>query len=77
MASVSRIEDALADPAVSEWLKGVLLSALRRDPVDALNDALLLSELLEDRLGQIFASAENVLFNRPVPLGDTNPLDSD
>jgi hypothetical protein len=59
MASVSCIEDVLADPAVSQWLKGVLLSALTRDPVDAFNDALLLSELLEDRLGQIFASAED------------------
>jgi hypothetical protein len=43
-------EEILDDPAASDWLKGALRSALERDPVDALNDALLLAGTLEQRL---------------------------
>jgi len=43
-------ETALSDEATSEWLKGALREALERDPADALNDALLLAGILEDRL---------------------------
>jgi hypothetical protein len=43
-------EAILDDPAASDWLKGALRSALERDPVDALNDALLLAATLEERL---------------------------
>lgn len=38
------------DASASEWLKSALQSALDRDPVDALNDALLLASVLEERL---------------------------
>jgi hypothetical protein len=38
------------DPRASEWLKWALKSASERDPIDALNDALLLAATLEDRL---------------------------
>ena len=40
----------LADPLASEWLKWALKSAAERDPIDALNDALVLAATLEDRL---------------------------
>ena len=40
----------LDDPSASDWLKGALRSALERDPVDALNDALLLASTLEEQL---------------------------
>jgi hypothetical protein len=40
----------LQDPATSEWLKSMLQWALERDPVDALNDALALAGILEERL---------------------------
>ena len=40
----------MSDEATSEWLKGALREALERDPVDALNDALFLAGILEDRL---------------------------
>ena len=40
----------LADGSASQWLKQTLQSALERDPVDALNDALALADALEDRL---------------------------
>lgn len=43
-------EEILDDPSASDWLKGALRSALERDPVDALNDALLLAATLEERL---------------------------
>ena len=43
-------EEILDDPSASDWLKGALRSALARDPVDALNDALLLAATLEVRL---------------------------
>ncbi len=40
----------LVDESASEWLKQTLQSALKRDPVDALNDALALADVLEDHL---------------------------
>ena len=40
----------LADPDTSEWLKAALQSAAMRDPIDALNDALVLAATLEERL---------------------------
>ena len=43
-------EEILGDPAASSWLKDALKSALERDPVDALNDALALAGTLEARL---------------------------
>ena len=43
-------EDILADEAASSWLISALESALERDPVDALNDALLLAAALDAHL---------------------------
>ena len=43
-------EMALADASSSCWLKNALREALERDPADALNDALALAGILEDRL---------------------------
>lgn len=40
----------LADPETSAWLKSALQSAANRDPIDALNDALVLAATLEQRL---------------------------
>jgi hypothetical protein len=48
--SVIEGEQILHDPTASDWLKGALRGALERDPVDALNDALLLAGTLEERL---------------------------
>lgn len=45
-----RIDDVVADPSVSDWLKRTLKSALQRDILDAANDARLLSKLLDARL---------------------------
>lgn len=43
-------QDILADQAASVWLRSALQSALKRDPVDALNDALVLAAALDTRL---------------------------
>ena len=43
------IEQVLADPSASDWLKACLVSALARDPVDAANDAEILALLLDRR----------------------------
>jgi len=45
-----RIESVLSSPSSSGWLKTALLSALDRDPVDALKDA----ETLRDTLKATF-----------------------
>ena len=39
--------EVLDDAAASRWLKNALREALLRDPVDALNDALVLAAVLE------------------------------
>ncbi len=54
VAAVPEVEEILADPASSYWIKHSLASALQRDPVDALNDALVLAAVLELRLRQTF-----------------------
>ena len=41
------IEQILADPAASAWLKTALHTALSRDPVDAANDAEVLAKVLD------------------------------
>lgn len=43
------IEQLLHSPAASNWLKRALEESLRRDPVDAANDAELLSAVLNKR----------------------------
>jgi len=40
----------LDDRAASSWLRSALQSALERDPIDALNDALLLAAVLDVHL---------------------------
>ena len=61
MSQPAELEDAfeavmagvLADAATSAWLKAALRDARRRDPVDALNDALVLAALLEAHLREV------------------------
>ena len=49
-APVPEVTEVLADPAASNWLRRSLESALERDPVDALNDALVLASVLDAQL---------------------------
>jgi hypothetical protein len=46
----SEVENVMADRSASEWLKTALRGALNRDPIDALNEALALAGILENRL---------------------------
>ena len=43
-------EKVPSDESASYWLRDALRSAFERDPVDALNDALALADILEVRL---------------------------
>ncbi len=43
------IDEVLADPAASFWLKTALRSALYRDAVDAAHDSEILAQLLGQR----------------------------
>jgi hypothetical protein len=49
MKIYERLNAILNDPSASYWLKDSLRSALRRDPIDAVNDAEILAEVLLDR----------------------------
>jgi hypothetical protein len=51
------VDDVLADPAASYWLKTALRSALCRDPVDAANDSEILARLLKERCEQILSES--------------------
>ena len=43
-------QQVLDDPATSDWLKEALRTAFERDPADALEECLLLAQLLDERL---------------------------
>jgi hypothetical protein len=43
----------LASPATSYWLRSAIKAALARDPVDALNDALVLVAVLDGHLREV------------------------
>ncbi len=49
-SAVPTAETILADNAASSWIRSALTSALERDPVDALNDALVLAAALDTHL---------------------------
>jgi hypothetical protein len=49
------IARVLADSSASDWLKDAIRSSLVRDPVDAANDAEVLSQLLQRRADAILA----------------------
>lgn len=50
VAPVLTADDVFRDGSVSPWLKSALQGALERDVIDALNDALLLASVLEEKL---------------------------
>ena len=50
------VEEVLADPAASFWLKTALRSALCRDPVDAAHDSEILAQLLGRRCDEILSA---------------------
>lgn len=50
----SHISAVIGDPGTSYWLKDALSRSLDRDPVDSVNDAEALHELLEARATALF-----------------------
>ena len=48
----------MSDESASDWLRAALRTALERDPVDALNDALALAAALEGRLRSVLGLEE-------------------
>ena len=48
----------LVDPSLSYWLKGALRTAVERDPLDALNDAEALCQVLTGRAQEILDMEE-------------------
>jgi hypothetical protein len=50
-----RMKKVLGSPDCSKWLAQALLTALDRDPVDAVNDAEILANLLKEYIDQILA----------------------
>lgn len=50
MPSDDEIRRMLKDPSLSTWLVNAMTSAMERDPVDAANDAELLSMILDKRV---------------------------
>ena len=50
------IDEVLADPAASFWLKTALRSALCRDPVNAAHDSEILAQLLGQRCDAILSA---------------------
>lgn len=57
MPTDEEIKRICQDPAVSFWLRDALVSALNRDPVDAANDAGLLSLVLDKRASEMLGKA--------------------
>jgi hypothetical protein len=51
------IDEVLADPAASLWLKTALRSSLCRDPVDAAHDSEILARMLEERCDKILSGS--------------------
>ncbi len=53
------INQIFMDPTVSKWLKQGMTSALKRDPVDVLNDARTLAEILRIRWEEMRVSGKH------------------
>ena len=53
------VERIMSDESASDWLRAALRTALERDPVDALNDALALAAVLEGRLRSVLGLEED------------------
>jgi hypothetical protein len=55
-----RLNTILNDPSANYWLKDSLRSALRRDVMDAANDAEILAEVLSDRCADLTGQKRDI-----------------
>ena len=53
MTYLDKLNQVLADPTASHWLKNALRALDSRDPIDALNDAETLGAILETQLNEL------------------------
>ncbi|WP_343177177.1 hypothetical protein [Pseudomonas sp. 4810-S13] len=60
----SALTQLFESPAVSDWLKSALKSALDRDSVDAANDAEILADLLGRRCNSLLMGATQHLLGK-------------
>ena len=58
MPKLPTVDEILDDPAASTWLQMALTMALRRDCVDAANDAATLAAVLQARADQVLQSMQ-------------------
>jgi hypothetical protein len=57
-ASVPSVDIVLSDPSTSWWLRTSLVSALKRDRVDAANDAEVLARILDAECRSLLQSCD-------------------
>lgn len=60
IGALPTVEEILTDKASSSWIRAALESALERDPIDALNDALALAAALDAHLRMTLGLGEGV-----------------
>jgi len=68
--SDDEIRTICSDPSISHWLRDALTSALKRDPVDAAQDAGLLALVLDRRASVLLATSQAELVIERVRQGD-------
>jgi hypothetical protein len=67
MSVTAEIESIMASPDTSDWLKGALTSALKRDCNNAAGDAEILFNVLERHATETLEAARATLNLRPEP----------
>ena len=50
---IMTVNEVMASPVASKWLKNALQGALDRDPVDMANESAFLAELLRNRMLEV------------------------
>lgn len=58
MSIQEEIQAVITAPETSHWLSDALIAASLRDPVDAANDAEVLSDLMSRRCAQLLGGGE-------------------
>ena len=71
MTTSTMYDDLMADPTASDWLKTSFETGLRRDPVDAANDAETLASMLAEVADTVARASTAIAWARhPVQLGE-------
>ncbi len=68
MSIQEEIQAVITAPETSHWLRDALIAASLRDPVDAANDAEVLSDLMSRRCAQLLGGGEGYTYNNRAAL---------